>query len=67
MECPEREVKPSWADPPRISPCPLGSVQWLCGIFVANTADWAGFAGFPTYNYFAVNNLSVDRFTRWKS
>jgi hypothetical protein len=21
-------------------------VSWLCGIFVANTADWAGFAGF---------------------
>jgi hypothetical protein len=42
----EGKQKPSWADPPRISPCPL-SVSWLCGIFVANTADWAGFAGFP--------------------
>jgi hypothetical protein len=31
--------------PPRISPCLL-NVSWLCGIFVANTADWAGFAGF---------------------
>jgi hypothetical protein len=30
---------------PRTNPYPHG-VLWLCGIFVANTADMAGFTGF---------------------
>jgi hypothetical protein len=41
-----QEQQKSWADPPRISPCaPLAcKVRKVCGIFVANCADYAGFA-----------------------
>jgi hypothetical protein len=37
--------KPSRVGFPRTNPCAHG-VLWLCGIFVANTADMAGFTGF---------------------
>jgi hypothetical protein len=37
--------KAKLAAPPRISPCPL-NVSWLCGIFVENTANLAGFTGY---------------------
>jgi hypothetical protein len=57
-----RALKPSWADPPRTSPCPLrfvylGFVAFLWQIPPIRPV----LPVLPVYNCFAVNNLRLDQ------